>query len=337
MFACMFCWGSWVNTYKLTTRWRYELFYYDCALGAAICAAATAFTLGSMNPQDLTFQDNFLIASVHRMVYAVGAGVLLNLANLCFLAGISVSGMAVAFPISVGLAVVVNGVWNYIPIGQANPVFVFGGALCLVVAVVLSSLAHISHSDALKSAPAARVDPRAPGATRPAPAATGLILASLSGILLGLVFPVLDNVRAGENAVSPYGAALLMAGGIVFSTFLLVPFLLNFPIQGSPVEFRAYFKGSKKQHFWGIFGGLVWMGGTVCYLVVRSTPTLTASNAAVNFGVAFAAGLLGALWGLLGWREFRGSSYKVKMLLLSVLVLYAVGLGMMALAPLYAR
>src|SRR5579864_544711 len=94
----MFCWGSWVNTHKLAGKWRFELFYYDYALGIALCAAVAAFTLGSMNSQELTFQDNFLIASLRKIVYAVGAGMLLNLALVLFMGALSVAGMGVAFP-----------------------------------------------------------------------------------------------------------------------------------------------------------------------------------------------------------------------------------------------
>jgi glucose uptake protein len=337
MFVCMFCWGSWANTYKFTTRWRYELFYYDYALGAAVCAAAVAFTLGSMNSQDLTFQDNFLIASTRKIVYGLGAGVLLNIANLLFMAALSVSGMGVAFPISLGLAMVTGVVWNYFPAMLANPLLLFGGAVCVLISVMLTSYAHASYVDSQNVSKPLRVDPRAPGATRRAPAALAVILAVVSGILLGFVFPLVDNVRAGETGVSPYGVAALLAVGILLSTVVFVPFMLNFPVHGQPVEFRAYFRGSKKQHFWGIFGGIVWMAGTIGYVVAINTPTLTPANMAMDFGVVFAAGLLGALWGLLAWREFRGGAYRVKMLLLGMVVLYGAGVAMMALAPAYGK
>src|SRR6266446_7567151 len=102
----MICWGSWANAQKLAGKWRFELFYYDYSLGVVVCSLIAAFTLGSMNPRDLTFTDNLLIASYHQMAYALGGGAVFNLANILLVAAISVSGMAVAFPIAIGLALV---------------------------------------------------------------------------------------------------------------------------------------------------------------------------------------------------------------------------------------
>jgi glucose uptake protein len=339
MFACMFCWGSWANTFKLSGRWRFELYSYDFALGIVLCAAVAAFTLGSLNVQDLTFQDNFLIASTRKIGYSFIAGMLLCIANLLLLGAVSLSGMTVAFPISMSLAVISSAVWNYFPSSQANPMMLFGGIVCLAVAVVLAAFAQTSHMDAQMVAVAKplRPDPRAPGPTQSAPTAVSVILAAVSGIMLGLVSPLLDFSRSGENGVSPYGMSLLMAGGILVATILFVPFFLNFPVQGAPLEFRGYFVGSKKQHFWGFFGGIVWMTGTVCYLVGLSTPTLTAANVVTDYGVVYAAAWLGILWGLLVWHDFKGSAYRVKMLLLGVFVMYGAGVAMVALAPLYGK
>jgi glucose uptake protein len=337
MFACMFCWGSWPNTLKLSGRWRFELFYYDYALGIALCAAIAAFSLGSFNSQDLTFQDNFLIASTRKIVYAFAAGMLLNIANLFFTSSFSVSAMALTFPVSMALTVVTTSIWNYFPGAQGNPLLLFGGMVCLVASVVLSASAHSSHAESLIPAKPVRPDPRAAEASRPASTGVGVVLAVLSGIVMGLTLPLLDFLRSGENGVSSYGIGLLLAAGIFISTFLFVPFFLNFPVQGAPVEFRAYFKGSKKQHFWGVFGGIVWMAGTTCYLAGIGTATLSAVNTSVNFGVVYAAAWVGALWGLLAWREYRGSAYRVKMLLLGMFVLYAAGVGMVALVPLFGK
>ena len=202
MLACLFCWGSWANTFKLAGRWRYELFYYDYALGIALCAVAAAFILGSLNTQDLTFQDNFLIASSHKIVYAFCAGVLLNIALICFLAAVSVASMSVAFPISFGLAVVISVIWNYFPSAQANPLLLFGGAVCLLIAALLTAFAHIFYVDSQEPPQPLRPDPRLVAPTRP-PALKGVILAIMAGILMGILFPVVDNVRSGENGVSP--------------------------------------------------------------------------------------------------------------------------------------
>src|SRR5689334_14898990 len=96
----MLCWGTWANTQKMTGKWRFELFYYDFALGILVFAVLAAFTLGTLNSKELTFQDNFLIASYHNMAYSLGAGVVFNIGNIFFVGAITVSAMAVVFPLS---------------------------------------------------------------------------------------------------------------------------------------------------------------------------------------------------------------------------------------------
>src|SRR5215475_13772923 len=99
----MICWGSWANTQKLAGKWRFELFYYDYSLGTLLCSVLLAFTFGSLHSQELTFTDNMLIVSKHHMAYALGAVAVFNLANMLLVAAISVSGLAVAFPVAIGL------------------------------------------------------------------------------------------------------------------------------------------------------------------------------------------------------------------------------------------
>jgi glucose uptake protein len=337
MLMCMLCWGSWANTHKLAGKLRFELFYYDYALGIALCAVIAAFTVGSMNSQDLTFQDNFLIASLRKIAYGFGAGMLLNLALVLFVGAVSVAGMGVTFPMCTAVMVLTAALWNYIPNFQANPFLLIGGGACLLASVAVNAFAYSSHSDSGITSQPRRPDPKKPGAARQASAVTGIVLAVLSGILMGLVSPIVDSVRSEETGIAPYGLALLLAAGIFSSTFIIVPFFMNFPVQGAPVEIRAYFSGTKKQHLWGVLGGIVWMAGTVAYLAATSTPTLTATDTAVTSSVASAAAVLGALWGLLVWRDFRGSRPMVKILLLGMLVLYAGGAGMVVLAPLYGK
>lgn len=335
MFACMLCWGTWANTFKFAGKWRFELYAYDIALGITLCAVAAAFTLGSANPQDLTFEDNFLIASSRKIVYGLASGVVINLANLFLMSSFSVAGLSVAVPISMATAVITNAIWNYFPSTQANPLLLFGGVICLVVSIILTALALSAHGDLLIPSKPLRPDPRVAPAARPAPTALGVVLAVASGLAMGLCLPLIDNVRSGENGVSPYGLAVLMGGGVLLSTLFLVPFFLTFPVQGAPIEFRSYFSGSKKQHFWGLFGGMIWMGGMIAYLTALSAPTLTAANMATEFGVVYAAALVAALWGWLLWRDFKGSTYKVKMMLLGMFVMYGAGMAMVALAPLF--
>src|SRR5947209_3118832 len=133
----MICWGSWANTQKLTGKWRFELFYFDYAFGVMLCALVAAFTFGSMNPGELTVTDSFTLASWRAIGYGLAGGAVFNLANLLLVAAIALSGLSVAFPIGIGLALVVGVILNYFINPQGNPVYLFGGAALVVGAIVV--------------------------------------------------------------------------------------------------------------------------------------------------------------------------------------------------------
>ncbi len=332
----LLCLGSWVNTQKLSGKWRFELFYCDYAVGAAACALVAAFTLGSMNSQELTFQDNLLIASRHSIAFAFGAGMVFNLANMLLLSAMQVSGMAVAFPIAFGLALVIGAIWSYLLNPRTNVVLVFAGAILTLTAVITVALAHTAQRDEQRRLKTPlRPDPRAPRPRRPASAASGIVLCVLSGILMSLYPPLSESARAGETALSPYGAALLFGGGILLSSLLYTPFFLNFPVQGNPLQLGAYLNGTKRQHFWGFLGGFLWMAGTLAAYLAASVPAAT--QPVVSYALLQGAPLVAALWGLLAWREFQGTAVRVKMLMTAMLVLYSAGIAVMALVPLYSK
>ena len=152
LIGSMLCWGSWANTQKLAGKWRFELFYYDYSIGVVICALVAAYTFGELLPKELTFSDNLLIASKRQIAWAVAAGMVFNLANLLLVAAISVAGMAVAFPISIGLALVIGTVWSYSLNPQGNPTLLFGGALLVVVAIMVDAFAYSAYLEAKKAA-----------------------------------------------------------------------------------------------------------------------------------------------------------------------------------------
>jgi len=334
-----FCWGTWANLQRLAVKWRFELFYYDFAFGIALCSLVAAYTLGSMNPQELTISDNMMIAGYRKMAYGLAAGLIINLANILLTAAISLSGMAIAFPISFGIGLIVMSLANFIgnP-GSNNPALLFGGIALLLTAVVLDIFAYRSHLDTLakasKSGPI--LDPRTRLPVRAPTAMRGIVIGVLSGVIWGFFFPVIDSSRLGDNGVGPYGLAGLIGAAMFFSTLLYVPFFVNFPVQGEPVRVRTYFQGTKKQHFWGIFAGIIWTVGLIAALVEAAAPAPVHASPAVAFGLIFGAPVLAALWGVLAWREFKGSAQSVTMLIWGMFVLFLAGLALLALAPLYA-
>jgi glucose uptake protein len=335
----LFCWGSWANSQRLVFKWRFELFYYDFALGMAACLLIAALTLGSMNTQELTVSDNMMIAGYRKMAYGIGAGIIVNLGYMLLVAATSLSGMAVSFPLAFGIGLIVTSVTNFIGSPQSsNALLLFGGLVLVLISVLVDTIAYRSHVDALAASAVGGpvLDPRTKLPVRAPTTARGILISILSGIALGFFLPVVDMSRTGDSGVGPYGLAALIGAGMFGSTLVYVPFFINFPVQGDPVQVRDYFKGAKKQHFWGIFGGFVWAVGLVAALVEGAVPPALQPSPALAAGLIQGAPIVAALWGLLVWREFKGSTQGVKMLMLGMIVLYLAGLALVSLAPVYS-
>jgi glucose uptake protein len=334
-----FCWGSWANTQKIVYKWRFELYYYDFAVGAALAILIAVYTLGSANSQELTVSDNMMIAGYRKMAYAIATGLVVNLANIMLVAAISLCGIAVAFPLVFGVGLIVMAVTNFIANPNSNNVaLLFGGVVLVLTAVLADIFAYRSQLDFLaaqsKSGPVLSPVTRLP--VRPPNASLGIILSLVGGLAWGFFFPLIDMSRSGENGVGPYGQAGLIGIGIFFSTLLYVPFFVNFPVQGEAVQVRSYFKGAKKQHFWGIFGGIIWGIGLLAALVEGAAPTPVKTAPVLASALIYGAPILATLWGLLVWREFKGAPQSVRMLQLGMIVLFLAGMLLIALAPVYA-
>lgn len=336
----MICWGSWANTQKLAGKWRFELFYYDYSLGMLLCAVVLAFTFGTLHPQELTFTDNMLIVSKHQMAYALGAGAVFNLANMLLVAAISVAGLAVAFPVAIGLALVIGVVWNYILNPQGDPVLLFGGALLVLIAIVVDGAAYSAFLEGKRAAELKAIspDPRAKARKQRQPGAgRGIFLAVISGLLMGTFYPLIELAKTGEDGLAPYSIGVLFGIGVFVTSLLYVPFFLNFPVDGEPLQASAYLRGTLGQHLLGILGGVIWMIGGVCNFLASGAPSKLQVGPAVSYALGQGATMISALWGLLVWREFKGANERVKLLLLVMMVLFVAGLAMVSMAPLRAK
>ncbi len=329
----MICWGSWANTFKLSGKWRFELFYYDYSMGVLIAAIVAAYTFGSMG-SELSFSDNLLIALRRNMAYAAGAGIVFNLANMLLVAAISVAGMAVAFPIGIGLALVVGVIWNYFLNPQGNPIFLATGVVLVVGAIIVDAWAYSAHA---KPVPVktGKATARKGAAISP----KGIVLSLISGLLMGSFYPLVELAKGGgvDNAgLGPYAVAFLFAVGVFLSTFIFNLYFLNLPVQGVALSMFDYFKGSARQHALGIIGGLIWCIGAIANFVAASAPKTVQVGPAISYAVGQGATMVSALWGLLVWKEFAGASSKVRILLALMLILFLAGLIIVSIAPLYA-
>ncbi|MBZ5581846.1 MAG: hypothetical protein LAQ30_06505 [Acidobacteriia bacterium] len=338
MILSMLCWGSWANTYKLTgKKWRFELFYFDYALGLLLASLIFAYTVGTYGYDGFTFYDDLLHAGKRQWAYGFTGGVIFNFANMLLVAAISVAGMAVAFPIGIGLALIVGVALNYLIKPAGNPTWLFGGCALIVGAIVVDALAYgalgvLRHEQLAKAG-------LAKSTRRPTPV-KGIVLALVSGLLMGTFFPLVEKGKEGEVGLGPYAICVVFAAGVFLSTFVFNMFFMNLPVEGEPVELFDYFKGRPTQHLLGVIGGIIWCSGAVASFVAASAgsdPVTSGAQVgpAVSYAMAQGATLISALWGVLVWKEFKGADTKVKFLAALMFLLFAAGLTLVSMAPLH--
>ena len=328
----MLCWGSWANLQKLRGKWRYELFYWDFSIGIALAGVVAALTLGSLNSAELTVQDNLLIASYHKISYGLEAGVLIGLANLLLVGALSVAPMAVVFPIAMGVGLAVESGWLLFS-PQSDMLLLLGGSVLVLVAVIVNAFTYGAYSQEQRAVKKPLTpDPRTAAAKPPLPA-TGVALSVVSGIAMGMVSPLSDLARSGEDGLGPYTAGLLVTLAALGSTFVYAPFFIAFAVHGAPVQFRSYFTGGKTPHLYGILAGILWSVGLIATFSSGGTLATIQAGPVATRGFEEGAVVLATLWGLLGWREFRGGSSKIRILLTAMLILWIVGAALVTVAP----
>ncbi len=313
MILSMFCWGSWANTQKLARNWRFELFYWDYVWGILIISLALGLTLGrtdAASPQ--SFFQNLSSADSRHFLWALLGGIIFNVGNILLVAAIGLAGLAVAFPIGIGLALVIGSVLNYLVAPKGNPLLLFGGIGLVCLAIVLDALAYRRISKDTKLT------------TR------GIALSILSGVAIGLFYPLIAKGLTGANHLGPYTVMFVFALGILLCTIPVNYAFMRRPVSGQPLEMSAYFAGSGRLHWLGILGGIIWGIG--------STSNFAASYAqmvgpATSYALGQGATMISAVWGVFVWKEFRGAGSEAKRLLALMFFFFLAGLTCVALAP----
>jgi glucose uptake protein len=346
----MLCWGSWANTFKATGKWRFELFYFDFAVGLFLASLIAAFTFGTFGLDGFSVVDELELAGKKQDMLAFTAGCIFNLANMLIVAAISVAGMAVAFPVGIGLALIIGVVLSYLGHPVGNPLLLGFGCLAILGAIVFDSRAWRSYaarrSELAKEAAALQAAQPAKSPTgqaaksklrtrKKASGFKGVMLAVTGGILMGLFYPLVELAKQGENGLGPYTIGLIFAVGVLFSTFIFNMFFMNLPVQGQPVEFAEYFQGKGRNHLLGVLGGVLWFTGAISNFVAARAEGPALVGPAVSYAMGQGATLITALWGLIVWKEFAGAEGKVRVQLAVMLVLFVVGLAAVAVAPVY--
>ncbi|HEY2015638.1 MAG TPA: hypothetical protein VGH38_19175, partial [Bryobacteraceae bacterium] len=287
MVLAVLCQGSWAHTLKLAGRsWRFELYYFDFAVGLMAAALVCGFTLGSMGFDGFALMDDFLRAGKRQWLFGFLAGLVFNLANMLLAGAISVAGVAVAFPLAAGITLLGSAIWMGLN-APVNPFLLIAACLLILVAVAVDAAAYY-----LRTAGQAKKGSR-PRYLKP------LILCGSSGVLGALVYPMMDWARAGEAGLGPYGAAIVFSGGILASTVVFDLFFMNLPVAGEPLEILDYFHGGLKVHGFGLLGGIVWCAGLVAAFVVAGAPLEVQPRASALLAISQGGLVVAALWGLL--------------------------------------
>ncbi len=315
----MLCWGSWANTQKLAGRtWRFELFYWDYVIGVMLMALIFAFTLGSTGTQGQAFLANLQQAEATNIILALLGGVIFNLANILLVAAIAIAGMSVAFPVGIGMALVVGVLVNYIREATGNPLLLFLGVALVAAAIVLNAVAYRTLPGTSKST-----------------SAKGLVLSVLCGLLMGTFYlcvaasmPESEKFAAiPAGKLSPYAAVVLFSLGILVSNFLFNTVIMYKPVEGQPVTYGHYFRGSFLDHLWGVVGGMIWQVGMTFSIIASGQ-----AGFAISYGLGQGATLVAALWGVFIWREFKTGSQKTQLLLAAMFACYLIGLAVIIIA-----
>ena len=321
-FVTMLCWGSWGNTQKLAAKsWRYELFYWDYVIGMVLFSLLLAFTAGSIGSEGRPFLQDLAQASWASIGWVVLGAVIFNVSNILLSASVSIAGMAVAFPLGVGIALVMGVLNNLLlhPTAGQNTTLLWIGVALVVAAIICNGMASGKVSN----------EQRDPKQNR-----KGIVLALLAGIIMSffsaLVYNGVDlnNFHApAAGMLTPYTAMVIFALGVFLSNFVVNTIVMKKPFVGEPVTYKQYFAGNMKTHLVGVLGGCIWALGTSLNYICAGT-----AGAAVSYALGQGAPMVAAIWGVFIWKEFKGAQKGVYGLLALMFALFVAGLACVVVA-----
>ena len=319
----MLCWGSWANTQKLASKeWRFQLFYWDYAIGVFLLALLLAFSLGSSGAGGRGFLADLKQADSQWLRSAFLGGVIFNLSNILLVAAIDIAGMAVAFPVGVGLALVLGVITTYLSTKVGNAPMLGAGVAAVMVAIILDAMAYKRLASGGQKTPV-----------------KGIVISIAAGLLMGFFYkyvaqamgnidPATKALEAGK--LSPYTAIVLFSAGLLLSNLLWNTIMMIKPFTGGPVPFGDYFtKGNLRLHLVGILGGMIWNVG-MSFSIIASTK----ASAALSYGLGQGATMIGACWGVFIWKEFKGAPKGTNGLLAAMFLFYLIGLAVLILSKL---
>jgi glucose uptake protein len=293
-FLTMLGWGSWANTQKLAgkEKWPFELFYWDYCVGVALTGLLFLISLGTGHLGDL---------SNSAIWTALASGALFNLANILLVAAIDAAGMAVAFPVGIGLALIIGTAVSYLQTPKGNLSFLVSGVAFILLAMIISAIAH------------GRLPTAGPKGKN-----LGLIFSIAAGLLMGFFYPQLIRAMgAGPGMLTPYGALLFFGIGVLISSLPINGWFMR--SRGSTIS--EFTKARAGLHLPGILGGAIWMAALGFNVLASGV-----AGPAISYALGQGATLIAALWGVFVWHEFKDAPAGTNKLIAAMLTAYAVGL-----------
>jgi len=300
-------WGSWANTYKGVKNYRFELFYWDYAVGIFLMSLIFALTMGSTGHDSSSFLNNIQAADTSNILWTMVGGAIFNLANLLLVAAIDMAGLAVALPVSIGIALVVGTVLSYILQPKGNILFLAAGVACALIAVIFDGKAFGSLAGGRT-------------ATR-----KSIVICIVSGVLMGLWNPFVAYGATRGNSLTPYSSVVFLTLGALLSCFIWNLYFMRKPLAGEPVNFSGFFHAPASGHLLGLLGGAIWTTGTMFNVVAGK-----AIGFAISYAIGQSAPMVGALWGVFAWKEFAGAGTKAKIFLFLMFVFYCLAILLVA-------
>lgn len=309
----MLCWGSWGNTQKLASKtWRYEFFYWDYVIGVLLFSLISGFTLGSIGTEGRSFLPDLAQANLASLGSAFLGGIIFNTANILLSAAIAICGLSVAFPVGIGLALVLGVLVNYFGAAKGEPTYIFIGVALITVAIILNGLAYKKALVGTKKV-----------------SGKGILISVVAGVIMAFFYRFVAASMDMENFASPapgkltpYTAVFVFAIGVFVSNFLFNTLAMKHPVEGKPVSISGYFKGNMSTHLVGVLGGVIWCIGQSFSMIASEK-----AGAAISYGLGQGATLVSALWGILIWKEFKGAPAISNRLNVGMFILFVIGLG----------
>ena len=314
----MLGWGSWANTQKLAGKdhWPFPLYYWDYSFGVFACGLLMMVTLGITGTAGMGSFTNLSQAGAEPVLKALISGAVFNVSNILLVVAIDAAGMSVAFPVGVGLALIIGTVTSYLQTPKGNGLLLSAGVALVMCAMVLSAIAY------------SRL-PRSAGRSW----TRGVIYAVIAGCLMGFFYPILSksifpdfgNGTIQAGFLTPYTALPLFGAGLLLSNIVVNTVFMR----AGGYTYAEYFKGTPKLHSLGFLGGLIWMLALSLNIVASGV-----AGPAISYALGQGATLVAAIWGVFIWNEFRAAPKGTGKFITAMFAGYTTGLILIGLATL---